>query len=143
MSGARNAAFGNLLSRSLRRLLWLLSLGLLGNFRGSYTSLKSPSKRFEFIADYALLSLFLAMIFSGAYRLLLYFDLLGGFHYYMRKAIFTAFMAPSLYVLFLGECRRLNDMGLWRGLIVLNFVPTYGFAGLLLVLALCPRLAGR
>ena len=132
-----------MLARSLSRLAWLFSFGICGRFSGKYGSFKSASGRFEFIADYALLALFLAMILSGVYRLLLYCDILAGLHYYFRKAVFTAVMAPAIFLLFLGEMRRLNDLGLWRGFILLNFIPTYGFGGLLFLLAICPRFLRR
>lgn len=143
MSGVRKAGFRNLLARSLIRLVWLLSFGICGSFSGKYGSFKSASGRYEFIADYVLLALFLAMILSGVYRLLLYCDILAGLHYYLRRVIFVALMAPAIYLLFLGEIRRLNDLCLWRGFILLNFIPIYGFGGLLFLLAVCPKFLRR
>lgn len=131
--------FSQLAIRSLKKLAAILTLGIGGGL-GGYASLSKSSNRLEFIADYALVSLYLAMILTASYRLLLYCDFVGGLHFYIRRAIFIFMLSPAIYVLFLGEIRRLNHIGLWRGFVLLNFASIYGACGLFALLCLLGRI---
>lgn len=142
MSHHKRPDLSQVLTRSLSRLLGVFTFGLLGSIRG-YNSKSARSSRYEFIVDYALVSLYLAMIFSGAYRILLYFDLISDFHYYVRSLIYIAMLAPSIYILFLGQIRRLNDIGFYRILILLNFIPMYGLFCFTVFLAITPRIVRK
>lgn len=139
MARARRNGLQNLLVRSLSGLAALLSLGLFGRLGKNYASLKGASGRFEFVADYALVALFVAMITSAFYRLAMYYGLMDGLSYWAQRALFALAMSPALYILFLGQIRRLNDLRIWRGFVLLNFIPSYGFFCMLALLSLCPR----
>lgn len=143
MARARGKRLQDLLFRSLSGLAALLSFGLFGRLGKNYASLKCASGRFEFVADYALVALFLAMILSALYRFILYFGILDGFGYWVDRAAFALAMSPALYLLFLGQIRRLNDLGFWRGFVLLNFVPGYGLFCMIALLSLCPRFLRR
>ena len=132
-----------MLVRSLSGLAALLSLGLFGRLGKNYASLEGRSGRFEFVADYALVALFLAMILSALYRLILYFGLLDGAAYWVQRAAFALVMSPALYLLFLGQIRRLNDLRFWRGFVLLNFAPGCGIFCMIAFLSLCPRFLRR
>lgn len=132
-----------MLVRSLSGLAALLSLGLFGRLGKNYASLEGRSGRFEFVADYALVALFLAMILSALYRLILYFGLLDGAAYWVQQAAFALVMSPALYLLFLGQIRRLNDLRFWRGFVLLNFAPACGLFCMIAFLSLCPRFLRR
>lgn len=130
----------SLIKESFARFFCILTFGVFGGGREVFSPYGEVSRE-EFWRGYFLPSFYLFVLSSGLYRALCYFYGLFSFSFTSRKLIFSAMIAPAVYILFTGEMKRLRHIGLWAVLAVFNFYVPYGVLVCGLVCAFMPKIS--
>lgn len=129
----------SLIKGSFARLFCILTFGVFGGGREAFST-RGEISREEFWRGHLLPSFYLFVLGSGLYRALCYFYGLFSFGFASRKVIFSAMVAPAVYILFTGEMKRLRHMGFWAVLVVLNFYVPFGMLACGVVCAFMPKI---
>ncbi len=131
-----------LIKGSFARLFAILTFGAFGGAQGAFSA-SGEVTRFEFLRDYLLPAFYLFILNSGIYRLICYLYGLFSLSFTSRRIIFAAMLAPAIFTLFVGEIKRLRNIGLWIIFALANFYLPYGMLACGVICVLVPRIKLR
>lgn len=129
----------SLIKESFARLFCILTFGIFCGGREAFSP-RGEISREVFWSGHLLPSFYLFVLGSGLYRALCYFYGLFSFGFTSRKLIFSAMLAPAVYILFIGEMKRLRHIGLWAVWVVVNFYVPFGILTCGLICAFMPKI---